>query len=347
MKIAIDAMGGDHAPLSVVEGALQAGVFCPAELVLVGDEEALRALLPDGISSGVRVVHAPLVVSMEEFGPTAIRKKREASINVAMRMLAEGEVDCVVSAGNSSAVVAAAKHFVGLLPGLKRPALAVSLPTTDARPILLDAGAHPESGALHLAQSALLAHMYLRVSRGIERPAVALLNIGSEATKGTRAVQRAYALLHRSSLNFLGNMEPHELFAGKADAVVCDGFVGNIVMKMCEGFSEWMMGELGSRVAPRSTGLGTALEDLKQGLAYQHVGGAPLLGVKSPVIVAHGRSGRSAVSSAIGLACRITRDRICEKMADIEQGASAVDFKQFSAMVFFENFKTRWSSAPK
>lgn len=351
MKIAIDAMGGDNAPLSVVEGALLAAASCPAQLVLIGDEPAVRGLLckGPGLPPGTEIVHAPLVVSMDEFGPTAIRKKREASITVAMRLLAEGEVDSVVSAGNTSAVVAAAKHFVGLLPGLKRPALAVSFPTGDGRPILLDAGAHPESGALHLAQSAVLAHLYLRISRGIERPAVCLLNIGSEPVKGTRTVQRAYALIKRSGLNFIGNLEPNELFEGKADAVICDGFVGNIVMKMYEGFAEWVMGTLGARIGQDRAALGGLFDDFQKSLAYQYIGGAPLLGVKKPVVVAHGRSGPSAVSNAIGLAFRITRDRICENMSalQLEQSGSPLDFRHFSALLFLENFKNRWAGAPK
>ncbi len=348
MKIAIDAMGGDNAPRSVLEGALLAGASCPADLVLIGNEPVIREALHSGLPPRTEVVHAPQVVSMDESGPTAIRKKRQASINVAMRMLAEGQVDCVVSAGNTSGVVAAAKHFVGLLPGLKRPAIAVSFPTLDARPVLLDAGAYPESEALHLAQSAVLAHVYLRVCRQIERPALCLLNIGSEAVKGTKAVQRAFTLLNRSGLNFIGNREPNDLFDGKADAVICDGFVGNIVMKMFEGFSESMMGALGARIGQEPAGLGPVLDDFKKSCGCRHVGGAPLLGVKKPVVVAHGRSGPSAIQSAIRLAFEITRDGTFEKMSDfLEQGGSPVDFKHFSGLLFIENFKNRWTASPK
>ena len=289
MKIAIDAMGGDHAPGSVVQGTLLARSLCPADLVLIGNEKLVRDALEGGSASVPfpEVVHAPLAISMEEFGPVAIRKKREASLNVAMQMLAEGEVDAVVSAGNTSAIVAAAKHFVGLLPDLRRPALAVPFPTKDGRPILLDAGAYAQSGALHLAQSAALAHIYLKVSRGIDLPAICLLNIGREPTKGTRTMQRAFALIKRSGLNFIGNMEPNDLFDGQADAVICDGFVGNIVMKMYEGFSEGLIRALGAKIdqsgADSRAELNPVFDSFQKSYAYQHVGGAPLLGEKSPL----------------------------------------------------------------
>ncbi len=353
MRIAIDAMGGDHAPGPVVEGTLLARSMCPADLVLVGNEPVVRQALGGGSGPVPEVVHAPLAISMEEFGPVAIRKKREASLNVAMRMLAESEVDAVVSAGNTSAIVAAAKHFVGLLPGLRRPALAVPFPTRDGRPVLLDAGAHTHSGALHLAQSAALAHIYLKVSRGIDRPAICLLNIGREPAKGTRTVQRAFALIKRSGLNFIGNLEPNDLFDGQADAVICDGFVGNIVMKMYEGFSKGLISALGAKLeqsgANSRAEWKAIFESLQETYDYQHVGGAPLLGVKKPVVVAHGRSENRAITSAIQLACRIAQEETCRKMAEFkfEQDSSLADFKYFNALVILENLKEKWGFTPK
>lgn len=295
MRIAIDAMGGDHAPEAVVEGALLARSHCSADLVLVGNErmivEALGSLAADPVPE---IVNATQAIGMEESGPLAIRKKRDSSLNVAMRMLAEGEVDAVVSAGNTSAVVASAKHFVGLFPGLRRPALAVSFPVRDGNPVLLDAGAHAQAGTVHLAQSAALAHIYLKVTRGLSNPRVGLLNIGAEPGKGTWAVQRAFSMLKRSALNFVGNLEPGDIFAGRADAVISEGFVGNIVLKTYEGLSDSLLaalednaGEAGREISRELSGI---LQSFQEKYDYRGVGGAPLLGVKKPVVVAHGGS---------------------------------------------------------
>jgi len=356
MRIAIDAMGGDHAPGPVVEGTLLARLLCPAaDLVLIGDEPVVREVLAAGSRSMPlpEVVHAPLAISMDEFGPVAIRKKRDASLNVAMRMLAENEVDAVVSAGNTSAIVAAAKYFVGLLPGLRRPALAVPFPTPDGRPVLLDAGAHTHSEALHLAQSAALAHIYLKVSRGIDHPAICLLNVGREPAKGTRTVQRAFALIKRSGLNFIGNREPNDLFDGQADAVICDGFVGNIVMKTYEGFSQGLISSLGARIeqsaASSRAEWNRMFQSFQESYAYQHVGGAPLLGAKKPVVVAHGRSENRAIGSAIQLAYRIVQEATYRKMTEFkfEHDGSLADFKYFSALLILDNFKKKWGFTPK
>ena len=290
---------------------------------------------------------------MEELGPVAIRKKRDASLTVAMRMLADGEVDAVVSAGNTSAIVAAAKHFVGLLPGLKRPALAVPFPTEDGRPILLDAGAHTQSGALHLAQSAVLAHIYLKVSRGVERPSIGLLNVGHEPVKGTGVVRRAFALIKRAGLNFAGNLEPNDLFNGQNDAVICEGFVGNIVLKMYEGLSEGLIRALEGKIeqcgAQSRSELGRILAGFQTGYEYQSVGGAPLLGAKKPVVVAHGRSESRAISNAIQLASRIVEQETFRKMSEFEfeKDSSLADFKYFNAMLILENFKKKWGFVPK
>ncbi len=355
MRIAIDAMGGDHAPGPVVEGALLARPCVAADLVLIGNEPVVRELLRgrSGALPYLEVLHAPIAISMEEFGPVAIRKKRDASLSVAMRMLAENEVDAVVSAGNTSAIVAAAKHFVGLLPGLKRPALAVPFPTEDGRPVLLDAGAHTQSGALHLAQSAVLAHIYLKVSRGIERPSIGLLNVGHEPAKGTRAVRRAFALIKRAGLNFAGNLEPNDLFNGQTDAVICEGFVGNIVLKMYEGLSEGLIRALGSKIEQSSAESRSELKRIfgsfQTGYGYQSVGGAPLLGVKKPVVVAHGRSESQAISNAIQLASRIAEQETCRKMSEFEfeKDSLLADFKYFNAMLILENLKKKWGFVPK
>jgi phosphate acyltransferase len=321
--------------------------------VLVGNETVIRDLLggrPGITSPGI--VHAPQTITMEEAGPIAIRKKRDASLNVAMRMLADGEVDAVVSAGNTSAIVAAAKHYVELLPGLRRPALAVSFPTETGRPVLLDAGAHAQAGTVHLAQSAALAHIYLKVTQGLDQPRIGLLNIGQEPTKGTKAIQRAFSLIKRSGLNFIGNIEPNDFFADVADAVICEGFVGNIILKMYEGLSDGLIRELGKKVEQCGVDsrdeLGRLLEGFEKTHHYRYVGGAPLLGVKKPVVVAHGRSESTAISSAIQLACRVAAEGICGKMStELEQDSALADFKYFNALLILENLKKKWGFSPK
>ncbi len=353
MRIAIDAMGGDHAPEAVVEGTVLARSHCPADLVLVGEENAVREAFGRIPGEPVsEIVHAPQVIGMDEPGPIAIRRKRDSSLGVAMRMLADGEVDAVVSAGNTSAVVACAKHSVGVFPGLRRPALAVFIPTETASSLLLDAGAHSQAGAVHLAQSAVLAHIYLKVTKGLEKPRIGLLNIGREPGKGTKTVQRAFSMLKRSGLNFIGNIEPGDIFGGLTDAIICDGFVGNIVLKTYEGISEGLVRKLGQKAdlnAPDDArGLRPVLETIKRSYDYQNVGGAPLLGIQKPVVVAHGRSESTAISSAILATHRMAAGNICVKMTEeLERDSALADFKYFNALLLFENLKKKWGFAER
>jgi phosphate acyltransferase len=348
MRIAIDAMGGDHAPEAVIEGTVLAQSQCMADLVLVGNEQAVREAF-GRVSEGPapEIIHAPQTIGMDESGPVAIRRKRDSSLGVAMRMLADGEVDAVVSAGNTSAIVASAKHCVGVFSGLRRPALAVFFPTETGSSLLLDAGAHAQAGAVHLAQSAVLAHIYLKVTRGIEKPRIGLLNIGQEPGKGTTTVQRAFSMIKRSGLNFIGNIEPGDMFEGRTDAIICEGFVGNIVLKTYEGISDGLIRALGQKAdeAPpeRAQGLRPVIETLQRSYDYQNVGGAPLLGIKKPVVVAHGKSERTAISSAILATCKMAAEQICAKMTDeLEQDGALADFKYFNALLIFENLKKKW-----
>ncbi len=349
MRIAVDAMGGDYAPEAVVEGALLAKPQCPAELVLFGKETQLREILSRfGAASSVQVVHAPQTIGMGEAGPMAIRWKREASLSMAMRFLAEGSVDAVVSAGNSSAIVATAKHFVGLAPGLRRPAIAVQIPTPSGKVLLLDAGAHTTTDTVHLAQSAVLAHVYLKITEGLDSPRLGLLNVGQEPSKGTKAIQRAFTLLKRSRLRFVGNVEPHGLFTDEVDAAVADGFVGNVVLKVYEALSETFLRFLDSRldrcveVAARDE-LESSSRYLHGLFNYEKEGGAPLLGVRKAVIVAHGRSRGSAVAEAIQQAFRSIRDKVCERMNDyLEHDPLLSELKHYNALLTLENLKSRW-----
>lgn len=354
MKIAVDAMGGDHAPEAPVLGSLRAIPQTSAELLLVGQEKRLRELLGDmPADSPLRIVHASEVIGMSEPGPVAIRKKRGASLSVAMRLLAEGEVDAVVSAGNSAALVAAGKHLVGLIPGLRRPAMAVFLPTPAGKVLLVDAGAQTEANTVHLTQSAALAHTFLKVTQGLDHPRVGLLNIGQEPVKGRRVIQRAFALLERSPLHFIGNVEPQELFSDRTDAVICDGFVGNIVLKMYEGMMENLLQCLTTHLdegEPKDTGeaLRKVFHYLQDRHDYRNVGGAPLLGLKKPVIAAHGRSHGEAMSNAILLASRLVNDKVYDRLAaGLEKDGMLLDLKHQNTALMLELLRNKWGFSPR
>jgi glycerol-3-phosphate acyltransferase PlsX len=353
MRIAVDAMGGDHAPEAPVQGALLALSRCPAELLLIGNEKQLSEILGRSAeASAIRVIHASEVIGMGEAGPVAIRKKRGTSLSVAMRLLAEGEVDAVVSAGNSAAIVATAKHLVGLVPGLRRPALAVPLPTPSGRVLLIDAGAQAEANTIHLAQSAALAHAYLKVTQDLDHPRVGLLNIGQEPSKGMRVIQRAFALLERSRLHFVGNVEPQDLFTDRTDAAICDGFVGNLLLKMYEGLLETLLRFLETNLDDHEEttgeGLLQVLQRFRNRYHYQNVGGAPLLGVRRTVVVAHGRSRDQAIASAIVLASQMTGDRVYEHIStELEKNGLLTDLKHDSTALMLEQLRNKWGFMPK
>jgi phosphate acyltransferase len=353
MRIAVDAMGGDHAPEAPVQGSLLALPQCQAELLLIGNEKQLPEMLGRSTAnSSIRVVHAAEVIGMGEAGPVAIRKKRGASLSVAMRLLAEGEVDAVVSAGNSAAIVATAKHLVGLVPGLRRPAMAVPLPTPSGKVLLIDAGAQTEANTIHLAQSAALANVYLKITQDLDQPRVGLLNIGQEPSKGMRVIQRAFTLLERSSLRFIGNVEPQDLFTDRTDAAICDGFVGNLLLKMYEGLLETLWQFLEANVDDRQQSAGEGLRQLLQRFQgnydYQKVGGAPLLGVRKTVVVAHGRSQAKAIASAILLASQLARDRVYERIAsELEKDGVLVNLKHDNTALMLEQLRSKWGFAQK
>lgn len=353
MRIAVDAMGGDHAPETPVQGSCLAMPQCPAELLLIGDEKQLSTILGrSSEASSIRIVHASEVIGMGEAGPVAIRKKRGASLSVAMRLLAEGEVDAVVSAGNTAAIVATAKHLVGLIPGLRRPAMAVPLPTPTGKVLLMDAGAQAEANTIHLAQSAALANVYLKVTQGLDHPRVGLLNIGQEPSKGMRVIQRAFTLLERSSLHFIGNVEPQDLFTDRTDAAICDGFVGNLLLKMYEGLLQTLLQCLEANVDGQDQGaserLRLILERFQGSYDYRNVGGAPLLGVRRTVVVAHGRSQAKAMANAILLASQLVNDRVYERLAaELEKDGVLADLKHDNTALMLEQLKSKWGFTQK
>ena len=321
IRIAIDAMGGDRGPRTVVQGALVAARDLPLELTLVGPEEELRAeLARAGSATGViRVCHAGSVVGMAESPSEALRRKPDASVRVSAALLASGEVDAVVGVGHTGAMVMAVHAALGMIPGVDRPALATGVPTSAGVGVLLDAGANVGCRPGHLVQFAVMGSVFARVAFGIERPRVGLLSIGEEETKGNELIRDAHRLLKDSSLNFVGNVDARALYHGTADVIVCDGFTGNVALKVSEGLAELiaelMAAELSGPAAPSlSLPIRRSIRRLRKRLDYAEYGGAPLLGVAGLAVVGHGRSSARAVRNAIALAHRFAESGLVDRI---------------------------------
>lgn len=324
MRIAIDAMGGDLGPAVVVHGALRALPHLPpaTEFLLVGDEAQLQAALGHGAATPrVAIVHAPDVVGMHEPPAASVRRKPNSSVAVAARLVHEGRADAMLSPGNTGGVVAAALFALGRIPGVQRPAIAVLFPTERTDCVLLDVGANSDCKPVHLLQFAVMGAVCARLRLGCERPRVGLLNIGEEESKGSELAVAAHALLAHSGLQFVGNLEGRDLLAGHADVVVCDGFVGNVVLKFAEsmlGFTRGLLRhEIQSSPRLRLGGwlLRPAFAHLKKRLDYQEFGGAPLLGVNGIVVIAHGKSTERAVENAVRGCARLVEDRLLARIA--------------------------------
>ena len=309
MRIAVDAMGGDHAPEHPVSGAVMAARELGVEIALVGDEAALApALARHGSPDGIDIVHTEEAIGMDESVAVAIRQKRRSSIHEAARLLRRGEVEGLVSAGNTGAVMAISKVIVGTLNGVDRPALAVVLPTQMGRAIVLDVGANVEPKSRHLVQFAVMGTHFASEILGVERPRVGLLSIGEEAGKGNDLVRKAHATLRESPLNFIGNVEANDLYRGGADVVVCDGFTGNILLKTSEAAVETlrflMRTEFTRTWSGRLAGiLGRgAFRRLRGRVDYDEFGGAPLLGLRGLAVICHGRSNPRAIRNGVRVA---------------------------------------------
>jgi len=312
MRIALDVMGGDHAPHEIVRGAVEASlkikeISC---ILLVGDETVVRAELakyPKADHSRLKIVHAPESIGMDELPATAVRKKKQCSINICMELIKSKEADAMVSAGNSGAVAAAAVFNLGRIAGVLRPAIATLLPTRQpSRPLLLlDAGANTDCHETWLAQFAVMGSAYSSAVLKRTQPVVGLLSIGTEDCKGNEMTKKAFHLIQKADVTFRGNVEGHDLFLGKTDVVVCDGFVGNVVLKTAEAVAHavgyWMKKEF-FRHPVRMFGallLKGALQTLKHRMDPEIYGGAPLLGVPGAVIITHGSSTYRAIFHAI------------------------------------------------
>ncbi len=308
MRIAVDAMGGDEAPFEIVRGAMDAArVYTDHEMVLVGDQERIQnELAACGVTSGnISVVHASQVVDMNEPATVAVRKKTDSSITKSVKLVLDKAADAVVSAGNTGATVAAASLFLRTLEHVKRPGIAVSIPTFHGACMVIDAGANIQCKPAHLMQYGVMASVFCKYVLNIEKPRVGLLNIGEESAKGNELVKETFALLSNSSLNFVGNAEGRDVFDGKFDIVVCEGFVGNVLLKFAEGLSISMLAAFASEARKGAlTRLGAWLckpvrEQLYRKMDYTEYGGVPLLGIDGICIISHGRSDSKTIQNAI------------------------------------------------
>jgi len=308
--VALDAMGGDHAPAATVQGAVEAARQHGIEVLLVGREAVLRRELGRhaAVPGRVHVVDAPEVVTMDDVPTAPARAKRNSSLAVAARLVRDGVAGAFVSAGNTGAAMVTAKLTLGTIAGVDRPALASVVPGIDRQTLVVDVGANVDCKPFHLLEFAVMGHFYAEAVLRVERPRVGLLSIGEERGKGDRVTQEAYELLASAGLNFIGNVEGRDVYAGTVDVVVCDGFVGNVVLKVSEGLGE-MVFSLLKREARRSplSAAGFllakgAFAGFKRQVDYAEYGGAPLLGVRGACLVGHGRSNAKAIRNAIRVA---------------------------------------------
>jgi glycerol-3-phosphate acyltransferase PlsX len=325
LTIALDAMGADRAPKPEVEGAILAARHYGVRVLLVGQESVISAELelhPVWRRLSIEIVHASEVIGMQEKAAQAVRSKRDSSMRVGLRLVRDGKADGFVSAGNTGAAMATAKMVLGALHGVDRPALATAFPTTQGTAtILIDVGANVDSKAQNLQQFAIMGDVYFRtIFAGrfptAEHPRVGLLSIGEEESKGNELTREAYKMIKDLSLNFVGNVEGRDLYNGKADVLVCDGFVGNVALKISEGMADavrFLLKQSLQATITRQVGFllsRQAFVDFKKRLDYSEYGGAPLLGIKGVCIICHGSSNANAIKNAIRVASEFANSRL-------------------------------------
>ncbi len=320
--VALDAMGGDHAPAATVAGAALAATRLRLPIVLVGDQAAIEAELGNHprVHDGLTVVHAGSTIDMDESPGPALLRKRDASVIVATNLVREGQACAVVSAGNSGAAMGAAKLRLGLLPGVERPAIATLMPNRGHGVILLDVGATVDPQPEHLRDFALVGSVYAHCLLDLERPRVGLLNIGTEDSKGNALVKATHLLLQHAPVNFVGHVEGQQIALGNVDVVVCDGFVGNAILKSTEGYAElfwWMFREavnrgLHTRIAAWL--IRRPLRGVADRLDYASHGGAMLVGVNGICVIGHGRSSPEAIASAIRVAGDLAAAEVIDQL---------------------------------
>ncbi|HHT9132908.1 MAG TPA: phosphate acyltransferase PlsX [Candidatus Tripitaka californicus] len=320
MRIVVDAMGGDKAPYEIVKGSLlAANQFKNVEIILAGEQKELEKLLVSSfrpIPRNIGILHASQVVGMEEPGVTALRQKTDSSITKAIQLVAKGEAVAVVSAGNTGAAVAASTMHLKMLKGVTRPGIVAALPTRRGYCIVADVGANLKCKPIHLLQYAVMSSVFCKYSQGIKKPRVGLLNIGEESGKGNDLVKESYNLLKESNLNFVGNVEGMDLFEGKCDIVICEGFVGNVLIKFAEGIADGLLGALGDAASKRPWSriglrlLRPAVRRVRARMDYSEYGGVPLLGVDGICIICHGRSDFKSIQNAIKEAIQFAKHNV-------------------------------------
>ena len=329
ITIAVDAMGGDHAPRPEVEGSVLAARELGVRVLLVGQPSVIRPELARHAAPNlpIEIIPATEVITMNDHPAQAFRRKKDSSVHVAARLVREAKAQGMVSAGNTGAVMTVARFLLGALESVDRVALAAPFPNAKGGvSVLLDVGANVDSKAEHLEQFAVMGEIYYRLTFGLKRPRVGLLSIGEEEIKGNELTREVYARLKKSPVHFVGNVEGGDLFSGAVEVIVCDGFVGNIALKICEGLAlqifnvlrkslkSSLMSQFGAMLSKG------AFKGLKKTIDYTEYGGAPLLGVRGICVIGHGRSNANAIKNAIRVAAGLARAGINEK---IEQELSA------------------------
>jgi len=327
IRIAVDGFGGDFAPEQVVAGCLQAASEDRIPILLTGDQAVLAPLIAGKPGSElIEIVHAPERIGMDEAPVEAVRAKKDSSLTVAARLVKDKEASGMVSAGNTGACMAAAVFIIGRIKGIERPAITSIMPTVKGVCLMVDVGANVDCRPSHLVQFAQMGSIYAERVLGRPQARVGLLNIGEEPSKGNDAAQKAYQLLSSAKINFIGNVEGRDIPGGEVDVVVCDGFVGNIVLKFAEGLGTGMFAMLKEELTaslPRKLAaavLRPGFAKVKKKIDYAEYGGAPLLGVKGTVIIAHGSSNAKAIRNAIRVAKEASANQVVESIAELIAG---------------------------
>jgi glycerol-3-phosphate acyltransferase PlsX len=326
VTIAVDAMGGDKAPVPEVEGAIRAAKDLGHRVILVGNREAVRHALDKHASARdlpIEVLHADDHITMDDHAAKAARNKKGSSMHLCARLVADGKADGFLSAGNTGACMAIAKMVLGKVPGVDRPALSGVFPTHKGTPVvLLDVGANVDCEPQMIAQFGLMGEIYSRLVLKVKHPRVGLLSIGEEEHKGNALTRDATPMLKELGLNFIGNVEGRDLFSGIADVIVCDGFVGNVALKVSEGLVDMIRSMLRESLeATLSRKIGyvlskSAYTDFKKRVDYSEIGGAPLLGVKGVCIICHGRSNANAIRNAIRIAADFASSNMNQRIEE-------------------------------
>ncbi len=336
-RIAVDGMGGDRAPRAVVEGAVQAARALPVEVILVGQEPRLREELKrfKPVPSNLRLHHASEVIEMAESPAASVRRKRDSSICQIVELARVDQADAIVSAGNTGAMVCAASLGLGLLKGIERPGIAIVVPTMTGGPVLIiDVGANVDPKPEHLYQYGLMGSAYMQHVLGEVNPSVGLLNVGEEETKGTDFIREAFKLLEDSPIHFIGNVEGRHIYTGKCKVIVCDGFVGNVTLKVTESLALALAGlfraQLKQNLLARLGALFLlpAFRGLKKRMDYAEYGGAPLLGVNGSCFICHGASSAKAIRNAIRAASSFVTHQVNQRIVELARKSAQGPAKQ-------------------